>query len=125
MAGRAGASGRPDGAHAPVAAASPALRWLTPRMEGAPGELRKRMLDATAWSGAPDIANSRALLAAALTCLDDALELGNERAAALELLAADALLTAACEAAAEEDDMSAFVVEASAQLARRVGPAGE
>jgi hypothetical protein len=40
---------------------------------------------------------------AALLCLNDALVRGNDRAAALDLLAADALLTYGCEAATEQD----------------------
>lgn len=43
----------------------------------------------------------RDLAAAALQCLRAAAQLGDDRAAALHLLAADALITAACEAAAE------------------------
>jgi hypothetical protein len=44
------------------------------------------------------------LAAAALACLADALGHGDDRAAALHLLAADALLTVACEAAADAGD---------------------
>jgi hypothetical protein len=43
-----------------------------------------------------------ALADAARACLRDALAAGDERAAALHLLAADALITYACEAAADE-----------------------
>jgi hypothetical protein len=44
------------------------------------------------------------LAAAALACLADALGHGDDRVAALHLLAADALLTVACEAAADAAD---------------------
>jgi hypothetical protein len=41
---------------------------------------------------------------AALVCLRAALRRADDRAAALDLLAADALLTYGCEAAAEQED---------------------
>jgi hypothetical protein len=63
---------------------------------------------------------SHALLSAALGCFDKALALGNVRTAAAHLLAADALLTAACEAAAEEDNAVAFADLACSALAERL-----
>jgi hypothetical protein len=45
---------------------------------------------------------SAALADAARACVREALALGDDRAAALHLLAADALITYACEAAADE-----------------------
>lgn len=48
---------------------------------------------------------ARELGAAALVCLHDALRLGDDRAAALPLLAADALITAAFEEAALRGDV--------------------
>lgn len=65
-----------------------------------PPELEARMESAI--DDAPDDDSVHAPLAdAARICLRDALAAGDDRAAALHLLAADALLTYACEAAAE------------------------
>ena len=80
---------------------SEALAWLAPRLAAAPADLADRMRSAVAdGSGAPV---PDALAAAALACLRRGIDGGERRAAALDLLAADALLTHACEAAAEED----------------------
>jgi hypothetical protein len=68
-----------------------------------PASLQQRM-DAALAAGveAPD--EPGAMAAAAVGCLRDALERCDERAAALHLLAADALITRACELAAAADD---------------------
>jgi hypothetical protein len=42
------------------------------------------------------------LAAAAITCLQAAIRIGDDRSAAIHLLAADALITAACEAAVDD-----------------------
>ena len=78
---------------------SDALLWLTERLEDAPEQLRARMLAAVA-SVAPAGATHEHLAQAAQACLVRALR-DSSRESALELLAADALLTHACEAAAE------------------------
>jgi len=101
-----------------------ALRaWLEPRLEGAPPELAEavRMLigevraaEAVEGAEVPDV-----LAAAALTGLDGVLaDAAPPREAALRLLAADASLTYAFEAAAS----LGTDVEA---LALRIGPGGE
>lgn len=65
---------------------------------------------------------------AARLCLRDALTAGDDRAAALHLLAADALLTYACEAAVEDEPAgfaelaAAFAPERLAHLTERHGP---
>lgn len=76
-----------------------AQRWLSTRSEAAPADLRTRMLDAVATQSGDSTAD--VLAAAALLCMQRALRNPAERFSALELLAADALLTHACEAAAE------------------------
>ncbi|HET9985454.1 MAG TPA: hypothetical protein VFQ38_17765 [Longimicrobiales bacterium] len=73
------------------------LEWLDARTPAPPPELRSRMADALA----PAQTLPGALAEAALSCLQAALARGGDRAAALDLLAADALLTYAMEAAAE------------------------
>jgi hypothetical protein len=78
---------------------SDARRWLLQRLDGAPGPLRQRMLEELAASDDADVA--AALAGAAARCLEQALKAPAERASALDLLAADALLTHACEAAAD------------------------
>lgn len=75
------------------------VAWLTERVAG-PHTLLARMREALASTQASD--RPTRLGEAALACLRDALKQGRDRAAALPLLAADALLTSACEAAAEE-----------------------
>ncbi|HEX6066605.1 MAG TPA: hypothetical protein VFZ04_20365 [Longimicrobiales bacterium] len=74
-----------------------AVAWLEPHLVGAPEQLRRRMLAAIE----PAESVPHALAEAALGCLRDALENPDE---ALDLLAADALLTHALHAAAEQGD---------------------
>lgn len=74
-----------------------AAAWLEPHLANAPESLRKRMLDALA--PAEDV--PQALADAALNCLRAALAKPDD---ALDLLAADALLTHAFAAAAEHGD---------------------
>lgn len=88
------------------------------------------MLDAVGAAGATDEPLPMRLAAAALLCLADAAECGDDRAAALHLLAADALVTDACEAAAASAAWLASLVEAcrierlatDATLARAAAP---
>jgi hypothetical protein len=83
-------------------------RWLAERLEGAPADLAARMTRAVADSERPTIADT--LAAAAWQCLQLSLRDPAQRASALDLLAADALLTHACEAAAAEgpETLAAF-----------------
>ena len=74
--------------------------WLAPRLADAPARLRERMLHALPRPAVDPIPEQ--LAAAALDCLRAAMHNPSERASALDLLAADALLTHACEAASEE-----------------------
>jgi hypothetical protein len=74
-----------------------AASWLEPHLTAAPPQLRERMLGALA----PSESVAQSLADAALRCLTAALARPNE---ALDLLAADALLTHACAAAAEQGD---------------------
>lgn len=76
-----------------------ALAWLERREPRAPEPLFARMAEALSRCAETDI--PAALASAAFACLRRAVERGRDRAAALDLLAADALLTYACEAAAE------------------------
>jgi hypothetical protein len=87
------------------AAADSARAWLAAIGGTAvPASLQARMEQALRDVAAdqPDVADLFA--AAALSCLQDALAQCEERDAALHLLAADALMTAACEAAAADAD---------------------
>jgi hypothetical protein len=74
-----------------------AVAWLERQIAGAPEQLRERMLAAV--MPADNVA--QALADAAFLCLRRALENPDD---ALDLLAADALLTHACAAAAEQGD---------------------
>ncbi len=76
-----------------------ALAWLDARPEPAPPELRQRMAEALAGVTAGTVPG--ALAEGALSCLQATMAAPQERATALDLLAADALLTYALEAAAE------------------------
>ena len=97
---------------------TPTHRWLEPRMAGAPPELAAdilRLVDTTAGLDLSDPVT--ALAAAGLAGLEQVAEGTGERSAALRLLAADAALTYAFEAAAESGR--------SAELAEQVGLEGE
>ena len=78
---------------------SAAALWLSPRVADAPERLRTHMLAALA--GRTDGAVATQLAGAARVCMTRALLTHDAFETALELLAADALLTHACEAAAE------------------------
>jgi hypothetical protein len=76
--------------------------WLASRADDVPPSLQARMelaVDGTAAATPPDVAGE--LTAAALACLQQAFANCDERGAAQHLLAADALITGACEAAAD------------------------
>lgn len=93
-------------------------RWLKPRMMEAPPELAAdilRLLDATPEADFSDPVI--ALATAALAGLEQVADGTGDRGEALRLLAADAALTYAFEAAAEAGR--------SAELAARVGLDGE
>lgn len=76
-----------------------ALAWLDARPEPAPPEVRQRMAEALAGVMAGTVPG--ALAEGALACLQATIAAPQQRATALDLLAADALLTYALEAAAE------------------------
>ncbi len=78
---------------------SRALAWLDARPEAPPADLRQRMAEALAGVTAETVPG--ALAEGALSCLQATIAAPQERATALDLLAADALLTYALEAAAE------------------------
>lgn len=98
-----------------------ARAWLATRATETPQALMARMDEAVAEPGAADSDEQasvhRDLADAALLCVRAATERGDDRSAALHLLAADALITAACEAAAEVG------VDALSALCRGVSPA--
>jgi len=89
--------------------------------ETAPPELARVMREALDGLD-PEGAGPRALLDAADRCLRRALDRIGERAAALDLLAADALLTDACARAADADGVGALAAEATARLAALLQP---
>lgn len=80
----------------------PALAWIAAHEGTAPAPLRAALEAALAGADAEDVAVADRLARAALRELARALELGDDRAAAYPLLAADALLTASMDAAADE-----------------------
>ncbi len=84
--------------HPPISP-SEALAWLDARAAAPPPELRERMAAALADVTSETVPGT--LAEAALSCLQATMAAGGERASALDLLAADALLTYALEAAAE------------------------
>ena len=83
--------------------------WLAARLGEGPEPLAQRTRTLVEESGSADSLPDR-LAAAAAHALDHALQVGASRAAALDLLAADALVTLALEAIAEERpaDLAAF-----------------
>lgn len=99
----------------------PERAWVAGRLEDAPARLREAALAAwdAAGGGEPESAGGAARCTrAALHLLRDAERIARERAGALDLLAADALLTLACERIAEADPGRL------AEFARSIGPAG-
>ena len=97
---------------------NPTRRWLQQRMADAPPELAADILELVETTPGIDLSDPVAALAAAgLAGLEQVAEGNGERSEALRLLAADATLTYAFEAAAEAGR--------SAELAERVGLDGE
>lgn len=98
---------------------SRAQAWLAPRLADVPASLAHRMtaaLDDVASNTDPaDRAASIPVVLgeAALNCLRAAMPRCDDREAALHLLAADALITSACEAAADADGSSESLRELS------------
>ena len=113
--------------NAPANTARQLIDWLGRRAEPAPASLQARLTDAI-WSVDPRAGESLVDLAVRTgeQQLTDALEHGcAERTAAPTLLAADALVTYAFEAAAEDPTQSAADVEASAaRVASRIAAFG-
>jgi len=102
----------------------PFIAWLNGRVSRAPADLRTRMNAAVRDAIVTGGPASALLLEAAARCIARAVALGRDRRAALDLLAADGLLTVACDAAVEEGDAGGFARRASARLATLL-PAGE
>ncbi len=98
----------------PSAVTEQALAWLDARPEPPPPDLRQRMAEALASVTAETVPG--ALAEGALACLQTTMAAPQERATALDLLAADALLTYALEAASE---ISAAALQ---ELAQAYGP---
>ena len=104
---------------------APAVAWLAAYAGPVPPQLAARMRQAADHEDA-GTGIAADLGAAALRCLGAAVPLGEQRAGALPLLAADALITCACEAAAEQGDLAAvWALFAPEHLAARAGLAGE
>lgn len=90
-------------------------RWFVERTTGAPEQLRRA---ATRWWGAtPEAPLGERLTAAGQQALEAAISEGATRTAALDLLAADALITLALLAAAERDAATLAATAASYRLA--------
>lgn len=103
-----------------------ARAWLAMRAAGVPPALEARMESAID-DALEDETIPGALADAARICLVNALAVGDHRDAALHLLAADALITYACLAAATDDDAPLRDLADSwspARLARLVGSDG-
>ena len=86
-----------------------AFAWLQTSITDAPDQLRVRMLRALA-DADENRSVAQQLADAAMSCLSASLENTADRSCAIDLLAADALLTHACQAAAEDgaDSLVAF-----------------
>jgi hypothetical protein len=78
------------------------LNWLEARQPPPPFELYRRVRRAVEWSDAEGASVPDMLARVALQSMQRAMRSGTDRGAANDLLAADALLTYACEAAAEQ-----------------------
>lgn len=98
-----------------------ARAWIEAREPDIPEPLRGRMRSALSMT-AGDADPATGLAHAALDCLHAALDAGDERRAALHLLAADALITHAAEAAAMDGEVALRALESTlgaAALGRR------
>jgi hypothetical protein len=96
----------------------PTRRWLEPRLRATPLELARDILGLLGAVEPVDLQDPpRALAAAAMAGLDEVAGGAGDRAEALRLLAADAALTWAFEAAAEDGTV--------AELAQAVGLPGQ
>lgn len=91
--------------------------WLDGHDPEIPESLRARMR--VALEAVTDEVDSRSLVNASLLCMRDALDLGDDRPAAIHLLAADALLTAAFAdvAAGGAESIRSLAGQATAELA--------
>lgn len=97
--------------------------WIAARDADVPEPLRARIHGVIDGSCEAD---ASALVESACAALADSLELGDDRAAAVPLLAADALLTWACEAAVDGGmDVEAFATRACQRLATLLAEASE
>jgi hypothetical protein len=90
--------------------------WLEARLEDAPPALRDAVLRAWEAASGGEGVTARCVEAACALLADERVAL--ERGRAFDLLAADALVTLACEAAAET------APDRLAEIARALGPAG-
>lgn len=105
---------------APGPATTPLSIWLERHTVRAPEALRERAAEyAAALPPGPSIAEL--LAQAGSTALDRALEQPNDRSAALDLLAADALVTLALLAQAEQEPASLATFAAAIVQAHRAG----
>ena len=97
-----------------------AWNWLSPRIDKAPPTLRERMRVAVESAAGDSIYEQ--LAEGAASCLRAALHRPAHRAAAMDLLSADALLTHACAAAAEAgpDVLADFTATLDAQHFERI-----
>lgn len=77
------------------------IRWLEERDPPPPFELQRRLVRAVERAPAGNTVTDL-LIYSAMASLSNAMRIGDDRTAANDLLAADALLTYAVEAAAEE-----------------------
>jgi hypothetical protein len=104
-----------------------AREWLDARGRDVPPSLHRRMLDAIAATDGSTGAVPLQLAAAAMTCVREATACGNDRSAAIHLLAADALMTDAVELAAGDAVMLDRIVTeyAPAAIAGRLAAAGK
>ena len=103
---------------------SAASAWLADRISSAPESLREAMLAALdEVNEAPEIHEH--LAQAATVCLERAMSGQTRREKAMDLLAADALMTHACEAAAEpeSENIEAFAAAWDAARFEQILPA--
>lgn len=113
-----GTSGSPRPGGGSVHAAADAWAWLEPRLSGVPAPLAREIRACLEASVRPASSPAEALAVAALEALDGLVDGAPDREAALRLLAADACLVTAFEAAAEGEG------EDPAELAAALGPSG-
>lgn len=93
-----------------------AILWLAAREPAVPAPLLEHTITVLRSAEIAEASLPELLARCGMTALERAVKIGDDRAGAADLLAADALLTWACEAAAEQGDDALECLVAAADV---------